>query len=148
MDRVHRVRPWNWGQCFVKPDFHMICNGLRSVCHTVVMVGKAELDSTFPTITTVSQTDCRPLQIIWNSVLYVPSYRGWCACALSQNLFRYIRRKQAKTRKDTTISFHAFPNMIDVRRFKLSEGRFIRKIPPQPAQQGIDHKGRKAIVSA
>ena len=28
MDRVHRVRPWTWGPCFVKPDFHMSCNGL------------------------------------------------------------------------------------------------------------------------
>ena len=40
----------------LKPSFHMICNGLRSVCDTIVMVGKVESSSTFPTITTVSQT--------------------------------------------------------------------------------------------
>ena len=53
----------------LKPGFHMICNGLRSVYDTAIMVGKVELDSTFPAITTVSQTDRRPMQIIWKPCL-------------------------------------------------------------------------------
>ena len=57
----------------VKPGIHMICNGPRSVCDTVVMVVKVKLDSTFLTITTVSQTDRRPLQIIWKPGFNYPA---------------------------------------------------------------------------
>ena len=92
----------------LKPGFHMICNGLRSAYDTLIMVGKVELDSTFPTISTVSQTDRRPLVTHRCEKIWFYSHDV-------MNVRTYVQRTYVHTYARTSVRPFMYANVTSTR---------------------------------